>query len=331
MGVVEDIHFIADQFLHKVRKSGPENIMALCPFHVKTDGTEEKRPSFAMSLTSGLWFCHSCQSSGNLYTFLRDIGLTSHQIEFKFRMTIDAAARNSPPPMNPLDVPVISNNPIEEGLLGIFDACPLGLVRDGFSEETLRHFGIGFDEHHMRVTYPLRDLAGKLVGVSGRSMNDYWPKYKIYDKEYVTWGLPARIGWDKRTCLWNANEVYPQLLFQNNPSYIVVVEGFKACMWLWQCGIKNVVALIGTYLSPEHKWILERLGAPVYLFLDNNDPGQMGTMKAIGKLRQSLQVRVINYPERLIDEEDAQPDSLTKEEVVQQWHGAVSYCTQLDT
>ena len=59
MDVVGDIHFIANQFLQKVRKSGPENIMALCPFHVKSDGSEEKHPSFAMSLTNGLWFCHS--------------------------------------------------------------------------------------------------------------------------------------------------------------------------------------------------------------------------------------------------------------------------------
>lgn len=331
MDITEDIRSIAEQFIGKVRKSGPENIMAICPFHLKSDGTEERRPSFAMSTVNGLWFCHSCQSSGNLYTFLRDIGLTQQQIEFKYRMTIDTAAKNLPPPMDPLNAQVISNNPIEEGLLGIFDYCPLSLLRDGFHEETLRHFDIGFDEHHTRVTYPIRDLEGKLVGISGRSLNDYWPKYKIYDEEYKVWDLPPRLNWDKRTCLWNANEVYPQLFFQSNPSYIVVVEGFKACMWLWQCGIKNVVAMIGTYLSREHQWVLERLGAPVYLFLDNNEPGQVGIVKAGDKLKESLQVRVMDYPERLIDTEDAQPDSLTPPEAIEQWHNAVPYYTWLST
>lgn len=331
MDTSSDIRSIADQFLQKVRKSGPENVMAICPFHVKADGTEERHPSFAMSLTNGLWFCHACQASGNLFTFLRDLGLSRHQIEFKYRGTIDAAAKNSPPRLDPLNANLISANPIEEGILGIFDNCPISLLNDGFQEETLRHFGVGFDEHHIKITYPLRDLAGNLVGISGRSMIDSWPKYKIYEKEYEAFGLPQRLNWDKSSCLWNANEVYPQLLFQTNPSYIVIVEGFKACMWLWQSGIKNVVALIGTYLSPQHQWVLERLGAPVYLFLDNNYPGLKGMRKAGDKLVRSLQVSVIEYPGRLADEDDAQPDSLTPEEVVTQWHSAISYPTWLTT
>jgi DNA primase len=331
MDTSSDIRSIAGQFLNKVRKSGPENIMALCPFHVKADGSEEKNPSFAMSLTNGLWFCHSCQSSGNLFTFLRDIGLSRQQIDLHYRITIDAASKNIPPKLDPLNTSLVSANPIEEGVLGIFDNCPLSLLEDGFQEETLRHFGVGFDMHHTRITYPIRDLAGNLVGISGRAMVDVWPKYKIYEKEYEIFGLPARINWDKSSCLWNANDVYPQLFFQNNPSYIVIVEGFKACMWLWQCGIKNVVALVGTYLSPQHQWILERLGAPVYLFLDNNYPGQKGIRKAGDKLTRSLRVNVIEYPERLMDEDDAQPDSLTPEEVMAQWHTAASYFTWLTT
>jgi DNA primase len=331
MDTSSDIRSIAEQFLRRVRKSGPENVMAICPFHVKADGTEERHPSFAMSLTNGLWFCHACQASGNLFTFLRDLGLTRQQIELKYKGTIEAASRNAPPKLDPLNTSLVSLNPIEEGILGIFDNCPISLLEDGFSEETLRHFGVGFDMYHTRVTYPIRDLAGKLVGISGRAMTNTWPKYKIYEKEYEVFGLPHRINWDKSAVLWNANEVYPQLLFQSNPSYLVVVEGFKACMWLWQCGIKNVVALIGTYLSPQHHWILERLGAPVYLFLDNNYPGVKGVRKAGEKLTRSLHVKVVEYPDRLIDEDDAQPDSLTPEEVVWQLDNAVSYHTWLTT
>ena len=332
MDISADIRSIAQKFLRKVQKSGPENVMAICPFHVKADGTEEKHPSFAMSIINGLWFCHSCQASGNLFTFLRDLGLTLTQIELGYRGTIDLASRNIPPKLDPLNTSLVSHNPIEEGVLGIFDNCPLDLLRDGFQEETLRHFGVGFDTYHTRITYPIRDIAGKLVGISGRSVvNDSWPKYKIYEKEYEAFGLPPRINWDKSAYLWNANEVYPQLFFQQSPSYVVIVEGFKACMWMWQCGIKNVVALVGTYLSPQHKFLLERLGAPVYLFLDNNYPGIKGVKKAGEKLTKSLQVFVIEYPDRLIDEDDAQPDSLTPEEVLTQWNKPVSYYTWLTT
>jgi DNA primase len=326
MDIAGEIQLISRQYLEKVKPSGPENLMALCPFHVKSDGSPESHPSFAISTITGLWFCHSCQAKGNLYTFLRDLGLSSSEISFRYQPLLDAAKKNLPPPPDPTRPgEIFSSNPLPEGLLGIFDYCPTKLIEDGFKEETLRHFDIGFDVQHMRVTYPIRDLSGSLVAISGRAVTDSWPKYKIYDTEYRLWDLPERKNWDKRTALWNAHSVYPELYFNHAPAEIVVVEGFKACMWVWQAGIKNVVALLGTYLSWEHQWILERLGATVCLFLDNNQPGRKGTLKCGQRLKTSLPVKVIQYPEHLIGEETAQPDSCTAEEIQEQVRTAVSY------
>lgn len=330
IAVHSELQTVAKKYLRKVRKSGPTNIMAICPFHMKADGTEEKKPSFAMSLQNGLWFCHSCQASGNLYTFLKNIGLSRTQIDIMYKPLIDAAVHNAPERIDPLKPKAIfSTSPIEESLLGIFDAYPKDLLDKGFTTTTLDHFGVGFDNDHLRATYPLRDLVGNLVGISGRSVTDEWPKYKIYDKEFPTWGLPERLELDKRGLLWNAHSIYPQVYFQTAPTQIVLVEGFKACMHVWQSGIKNVAALLGTYLSAEHQWILERLGAEVILFLDNNAPGINGTLKAANRLRKSLRVRVVDYPERLIEDEDAQPDNCTSEEIQQQVQHATEYFSWL--
>jgi DNA primase len=323
--VTSDIRSIAYQYLQRVSKSGSDNIMALCPFHKKTDGTVEKHPSFAMSLTTGLWFCHSCQSKGNLYTFLKDFGVGRAYIERVYRPTIDASSRNKPRDPDPTRPNVFTENPLPEGLLGIFEYVPYDLLSAGFSEETLSSFDIGFDMQHVRTTYPLRDLAGRLVGISGRSVTGDWPKYKVYTDEYRVWDLPARMEVDKRTILWNAHSIYQQVYFNTNPDYVVVVEGFKACMWLHQAGITNVVALLGTYLSWEQKWMLQRMGAPVYLFLDNNEPGQIGLEKTAEALKDSRFVHIVEYPERLIDDENAQPDSLTVDEVRHQVPSAVNY------
>lgn len=304
--------------------------MAICPFHMKADGSEEKKPSFAMSLNNGLWFCHSCQSSGNLYTFLRDLGLSRTQIDITYKPLIEAATDNAPAKLDPLRPKAIfSDSPIEESLLGIFDYYPKDLVDSGFTPTTLNHFGVGFDTTHLRATYPLRDLAGNLIGISGRSVTDQWPKYKLYTKEFTTWGLEERLEPDKRGILWNAHVLYPQVYFQTNPEYIVVVEGFKACMKVWQSGIKNVVALLGTYMSDEHKWILERMGAEVRLFLDNNTPGVTGTLHTAKRLKKSLRVRVVNYPDRLVENENAQPDDCTPEEIQQQVQQATEYFSWL--
>jgi hypothetical protein len=335
MDLTTEVYEIARQYLGNVRKSGPENVMAICPFHKKSDGTVETHPSFAISLTKGVYFCHSCHASGNLLTFFRGVGLDNNTIQLRYGLLLDEVAKNAPkPPSATRPAAVWDAVPIEEAILGLFDHDVSQLL-PGFSKETLSHFEVGWDGWHNRITFPIRNLAGQLVGISGRAtQEDQWPRYKIYDDEYRVWDLPARKGWNKGGVLWNASAVYPPLYLGNQNTHgVAVVEGFKAGMWLYQCGIKHVVALLGSYLTWEQKWILERLGATVYLFLDNNGPGVKGQVDAANRLRLknpkrmfnedgaidlesgALAVRIIEYPARLITVEEAQPDSLTEEEV----------------
>src|SRR3972149_6898215 len=303
LDVSGEIGAIASTYLRNIRKSGPENIMAVCPFHRKPDGSEERRPSFSMNIYTGAFFCHTCQAAGGLRRFLIDVGMPREQVHLRYQPLLDDVKSNLPPPPSPLRPGVFEMAPIQEGLLGMFDGYDLqDLKREGFTEETLRHFDVGYDRWHERITYPIRDIKGDLVAISGRSLNDEWPKYKIYEKEYQTWNLPPRIGWDKRKVLYNVNEVYPRLMNVGvlpDDSSIVVVEGFKACAWVHQAGIKNVTALLGSYLSWEQCWILERLGGRVVLFLDNNYAGFTGTMRAgEGLSNKGWDVRVAQEPER---------------------------------
>ena len=326
MNITDEVHKVAHHFLEKVRRSGPNNIMAICPFHMKADGSPEKRPSFAMNLSSGLYFCHACQAKGNLFTFLREIGLGRDVIERQYRLLIDAASSNLPPPSDPLNPIVFDLPTIPEAVLGLFDYCPTSLLDAGFDIKTLHHFEVGYDKWYQRITYPLRDLKGRLVGISGRSQEGVRPKYKVYTEEYKLWDLPVCPEPDKRAILWNVDKVYPEVYFTRpDQNFVVIVEGFKACMWVYQAGIKNVLALLGTYLSWEHKWMLERLGMPVYMFLDNDTPGRSGTIKAADSLSRSLPVHVVNYPNRLSEVEEAQPDTCHPDEVVHQVACAPSY------
>jgi DNA primase len=332
MDIQAEVQDIARKFLRKVKRSGPDDIMAICPFHLNADGTEENRASFAMSLSTGLYFCHACKSKGNLFSFLKNIGLTVDIIERQYRFLIDSASSNLPPPPDPLRPKVFAMPEVNEAVLGLFDYCPTELINDGFFESTLRHFEVGYDKWYGRVTYPLRDLKGKLVGVMGRNPDGFTPKYKVYTREYPTWGLPEVVEPDKRCVMWNADKVYPLLYFGHNPNEpVVVVEGFKACMWVWQAGIRNVVALLGSYLSWEHRWMLERIGAPVYLFLDNNAAGRTGQVSAAELLGKSLNVGIVQYPNRLAEDEDAQPDSCTMEEVQEAMTRVPSYLNYLLT
>ena len=331
MDVSEEVLKITHQYLRRVRRSGPDDVMAICPFHMKADGSEERTPSFAMSLSKGLYFCHSCHSKGNLLGFFRELGLSRGIIERQYRFLIDEATNNLPPPPDPLRCKVWDLQPIDEAVLGLLEYAPTSLLQAGFTNDTLYHFEVGFDKWHQRITFPLRDVKGVLVGISGRAIHPgQEPRYKVYTKEYGAWRLPERTEPDKRALLWNAHYVYPEVYLQNpGDTFVVVVEGFKAAMWLWQSGIKNVVALLGSYLSWEQGWMLERLGATVYLFLDNNYAGRNGTIKAAENLTRSLNVHIVNYPDRLIEDEDAQPDNCLPNEAVKQMATAPTYLNWL--
>lgn len=293
-----EIHGIAQQYLRKVSRSGNEDVMALCPFHSKADGSEEKNPSFAMNIYSGLWYCHSCHSRGNLYSFLRNVGLPRADIEFYYKGVLEEAERYAPKPPNPLDPVQATREPLEEGFLGMFDFCPQLLLDEGYPEELLRQFDVGYDEKHQRITFPLRDTKGVLVGLSGRTVNGSFPRYKVYDKEYVDFGLPARKT-EKRALLWNAHKVLVQHAFEVDPSerYVVVTEGFKAVMRVAQAGITNVVGLLGSYMSNEQQWVLQKIAdGPIFMMLDNNEAGRLGQLDAVKRLVRTVpRVWVVSY------------------------------------
>jgi DNA primase len=314
-----EIEGIIRNHLTGVGHTGPNDLAARCPFHRKADGTEERSASFAMNLDTGLYFCHSCGAKGNLYTFFRDLGLPRTEIQLNYSQLIDAAKGNLPGVQDPIKAQLFDNNPLDHRVLGMLDYEPVDLVRAGFTPETLRYFDIGYDRWHYRVTYPIRDLAGQLVAISGRTVIDAVPRYKIYNDEYRAWGLPPRTDWQRGNVLYNAHRLYAGLYHSREKADIIVVEGFKACMWVHQMGFSNVVALVGHYLTKPQQWILEDLagggGGTIYMFLDNNWQGWHGCETAGLSLARSTRVRVMMYPDRLRDSEDAQPDSCTPEEI----------------
>jgi DNA primase len=310
---------IARRYLKKVKSSGNENAMAICPFHRKLDGSEEHGPSFAINVNSGLWFCHSCHASGNFYTFLRNIGLTHANIIAGYQRILDEVAKYIPDPGNPLNPVAPTSEPLPEGILGLFNYYPQLMADEGFSPEVCQAFSVGFDELHQRVTFPLRDLEGRLVGISGRNLTGATPRYKVYDKEYKDFGLAERKT-EKRAIIWHARECKEALdKTPFNDRFIVVVEGFKAAMRVAQAGVSTVVALLGSALSKEQRWWLVKHEVPIYLMLDNNEAGLNGTLKAAeALLGRAGGVRFVEYAA-------PQPSDLTPEEVADAVTTAVTF------
>lgn len=293
------------QYLTRVRGAGPDNIVACCPFH------DDNTPSFSMCVHNGLYICFGCGETGNFRSFLARMGLGPSEIKYHYGATLEQIRQNAPPPPDPTHPNVImeTNRHIPEELLGLFHFCPIDLLDEGFTEATLLDFGVGVDKFNDRITYPLRDFKGNLVGISGRAMReDQEERYKVYREEYTRWELPP-YNTDKALLLWNAHRVFPAVYNKPDAGPIVIVEGFKACMWLKQAGVPNVVALMTKAMSWTQAWLLRHMGNNHVLMLDNDNAGIAGTINASEELiKSSPHLRIVEY-------EEAQPTDVPLEDI----------------
>ena len=302
----QEVRAIAEEYLENVKPSGSENIMASCPFHA-TDNPRGYSMTFSMSLTKGVYHCFSCGESGNLRTFLRKLGVRGKKL-LKYNYVIEKVRENHPLAEKGKQKKKVAIPLIEERVLGVFDYLPEELLEAGFWPETLNHFDVGYDQHWGRITYPVRDLTGGLVAIVGRR-KDSDNKYLPYGKELEQWGIfgvkPPPLG----QLLWHADVVAPEALISKRWEPVVLVEGYKGCMWVWQCGYHRVVHSYGADLTDEQAKIITKLGQEVIIMFDGDRAGDWGAIKAGYKLRKSMRVRVAELMN------GHQPDHLNIEEV----------------
>jgi DNA primase len=290
--------------------SDHKNIQGACPFH-----QESTEGAFYMNLDNGLFICHSCRTSGNLFTFLKEVGAPSRKREAILDLVKDQLADRPKKKAEPRDF-FKGLMPLNESILGVFDFCPTSLLDAGFEKKVLAAHDIGFDKDYQRITFPIRNHLGVLYGISGRTVTGDNPRYLFY-KEVDLLRLSAHYrGYDfqKSQFLWNMHRVYSPA-FHGDVDRIYIVEGFKAALWMIQNGAWNTVALMGTYLSAVQQRLLQRTACELVLFLDNTVDAQKGVFEAGERLRRSNHVAVCRYPR---DQDDgAQPDDLPPETITE--------------
>lgn len=299
-GVVEQL---ADRYLTSWRFTGDDEITAHCPFH------KEKTPGgFYVNARTGMFFCHGCQASGSFITLMKELS-----VPVRLRSELADGLEEQRPRSARKEVFLFSEQRVlNEALLGVFDYCPKSLLDAGFDKELLRDHDVGVDKDACRITFPLRDIHGRLVGIAGRSTDGEMPKYKVYKEKDLTRFNPAYRGYTikKSNYLWRMDRVYPRV-FHGATDVIYLVEGYKACLWLVQHGWEDAVALQGVYLSNVQLLQIQRLSAEVVILLDNTENARDAAYRAAERIRRTNRVRVCDYPSGMPD--GAQPDDLDEE------------------
>lgn len=131
-----------------------------------------------------------------------------------------------------------------------------------------------FDRFRDRVMFPIRDVRGQTIGFGGRILPT--SPYAARGPKY--YNTPA-------TALFNKSDVIYGLDQARHPGSTVgslaIVEGYTDVMMAHQCGVQNVVAVMGTALTLSHVMQLRRYAPKVVLVYDNDEAGEAAADKAL--------------------------------------------------
>ena len=199
------------------------------------------------------------------------------------------------------------------------------LNKRGISEEFIKEFGIGLSLDNSNTLYNLllkkKYNVGKLldVGIINQSDDRYYDMFTrritfpLWDKDGNVVGFSARIYRGEKDTSKYVNSRESKLFKKGETLYnyhrardfvkleksVIVVEGFMDAIRLFVGGVKNVVALQGTALTKEQINLLKKLHSKVILCLDNDSAGENATLSnGEAMIKEGLEVYVIRLSGR---------------------------------
>jgi len=327
---------------------------ARCPFH------DERSPSFTVSPTKQFYHCFGCGAHGTAISFLMNYD------RLEFLDAVEELAKRAGVEV-PKDVQRNNTTGETIDLYAALDAAaqffrkqldanPKAqeyLRKRGVDAENRARFGIGYapdgwdglknalgtDERRMRllesaglfskneagrvydkfrnrVMFPIHDRRGRVIAFGGRVLEkDDGPKYlnspetALFHKGRELYGL------------WQVRQAHSKI------ERLIVVEGYMDVVALFQFGVTQAVATLGTATTPDHAELLFRNAADVVFCFDGDKAGRGAAWKALEsalpRMRDGRQAFFLFLPEG----ED--PDSIVRKDGAIGFEARLQHATPL--
>lgn len=142
-----------------------------------------------------------------------------------------------------------------------------------------------YDKFRARVMFPIRDLRKKVIGFGGRILGEGMPKYL---------NSPETPLFNKGRALYLLEKARETA---GKTETLIIVEGYFDAIALHQAGITNVVATLGTALTPDHIRIIRRYVTKAVLLFDPDEAGVRAALRTLDLFVDSgLGVKVVSLP-----------------------------------
>jgi DNA primase len=136
-----------------------------------------------------------------------------------------------------------------------------------------------------RITFPISDRRGRMVGFGARTLGDAQPKYL---------NSPETEIFNKRDLLYGFPQVSEAIRRERSA---LVVEGYTDVLMLYQSGIENAVATLGTATTPGHLRMLSRYADRIHVLFDPDAAGEKAIERAAATAADlKLDLRVLRLP-----------------------------------
>src|SRR3989441_2412542 len=294
-----------------------------CPFH---GGTHR---NFAVIPKKGMFYCFVCHEAGDVFTFyMKRLGMdyptAVREVARRVGITIPEGGPAGPDPREPLFSAIaaaqdwfarqLREHPEAEigrsylqgrhvdleaaALFGLgyaprgtafLDAMKgLGVRDEVLLEAGLlarREDGTLAPRFRGRLLFPIHDVRARVVGFGGRILGEGEPKYL---------NSPDTPIFRKGKLLYNLHVAKHAM---RKAERAILVEGYFDALRLSLAGIEEVVAPLGTGLTPEQAQLVKRHAPHVILLYDSDEPGLRATFRAGDELlREGLRVSVATLP-----------------------------------
>jgi DNA primase len=306
---------------YAVLKRSGHNYVCLCPFH------SEKSPSCSVNVSGGYFHCFGCGAGGDVITFIMKEENLSYIEAVKFLadragMQMPDEAKNND--LSRLRARILEiNRTAAKYFFEVLTKSPDGEKgRRYFAErqlrkETIVKYGLGyapddwhrlhyflrdkgysddelvtanlctrsqkgavFDSFRDRVMFPIIDLRGNVVAFGGRIIDGSGPKYLNSSDTPV---------FKKSRNLFSLN-----FAKKSDEKRLILAEGYMDVIAINQAGFENVVATLGTALTPEQARLMKQYADEIIIAYDSDGPGQTATHRAINLLSEAgCETRII--------------------------------------
>ncbi|MFB3925480.1 MAG: DNA primase [Syntrophales bacterium] len=331
-----------------LKKAG-RNYIGLCPFH------SEKTPSFTVSAEKQIFYCFGCGAGGDIFAFLEKINNMTFPEALEHLAAKTGVVLSEKKPgsadgerrlrdeilrLNELATEFFSRNLAAETgkgareylrKRGIGDAVirefRLGLALNGW--RTLRDFlerekvplktaekaglivrsdrGDYYDRFRGRLIFPIEGLNDRVIAFGGRAPGDEKPKYL---------NSPESPVYVKGRNLYALNKTREEI---RKKGFVVLVEGYFDALALWNAGIRNVAATLGTALTKEHLTVIRRFADRVVVTFDPDEGGRSGLERSLRLfLEEKFDAKIVVLPD------SCDPDDYIKKYGPEKMNGLIS-------